>query len=120
MNITKHLDWSDRAERALAPTLTTERDSIVADVQAGRVELWEIDAGACWLVTCVTAGELVVCCVQGRGLLPLSDYLVGIARRQGLRRIRWFTERPALARMLKHLKPKLAGYVYHVDLEAVH
>lgn len=120
MKVTKHLAWSDRAERGLALTLTDDRASLVADVNAGRVELWEIDDGACWLVTCVAAGELVICCVQGTGLRPLAAVLVGIARRQGLHRIRWFTKRPALQRMLKQLQPTLAGYVYHVDLQALH
>jgi hypothetical protein len=120
MNITKHLTWSERADAGLCDTLHGEREQIAADVNAGRLELFEVNGGEMWLVTCVAAGELVICCVQGRGLKQLADVLVSVARRQGLTRIRWFTRRPALRRHLRPLEVKLAGYVYHVDLQAMH
>lgn len=127
MKLAKHLQWSERAEAGLAETLGDSRASIIADVNAGRLELWECNGGDAWIVTCCdTSGEtpeLAVCCVQGRGLVELSHVFVDLARNTGCKRVRWFTQRPALQRLLKRqagLDVVLAGYVYHVELEALH
>jgi len=120
VKIEKHAAWSERAERGLNKTLGDERASIVADVNAGPLELWEIDGGQAWLITCVAESELAVCCVQGRGLVELADVLIKLSRAQGLKRIRWFTKRPAMKRLLRALPVKLAGYVFHIDIEALH
>lgn len=124
MKIAKHLQWSERAEAGLAKTLAESRESIVAGVNAGRLELWEVNGGEAWVVTCcdteANPPELAVCCVQGRGLVELSNVFVDLARKTGCRRVRWFTERRAMQRLLGHLPVKLAGYVFHVDLEPLH
>lgn len=120
MKVAKHKAWSDRAEAGLEGTLGEDRDSIVASVNDGRCELWEFGSGACWLITCVTDGELAVCCVKGGGLVEVTDWLVGLACRQGLRRVRWFTRRKAMQRLLKKHMPVLAGYVFHIELQGLH
>lgn len=124
MKLAKHLHWSQRAEAGLSKTLGESRCSIIADVNAGRLELWEAGDGDAWVVTCCDttgeAPELAICCVQGRGLVELSNVFVDLARKTGCRRIRWFTERRAMQRLLRPLPVKLAGYVFHLDLEPLH
>lgn len=120
MKVSKHRAWSDRAEAGLEGTLGEDRDAIVASVHAGAYELWEFNGGECWVVTCVTDGELAVCCVKGAGLSEIADWFIAHARRQGLRRVRWFTRRKALQRLLRKHSPVLAGYVFHIELQELH
>jgi len=120
MRVCKHTQWSAPAETALASTLADDRDSIVAGVTAGRLELWEIDDGAAWMVTSVDAdtSELIVCCLAGRGLSAVADVLYRTAQRQRLRGVRFFTQRPGLARALRRYPLKLLGHVYRCEVAA--
>lgn len=121
MKLRKVSGWCDEAEAMLAPTLTHERDGIVQGVNAGRLELWQVNDGAAWIVTCVAEGELAVCCVAGEGLPAIARTFVGLAEVNGLRRVRWFTKRPAMKRYLERsagLDVNLEGYVFTVELNA--
>ncbi|MBM0105605.1 hypothetical protein JM946_12635 [Steroidobacter sp. S1-65] len=121
MHICKHTAWSAAAEAALADTLGEDRDAIVAGVEAGRLELWEIERGQAWLVTCVDAEsrELIVCCLAGRGMAAVADVLYRTAQGQGLRGVRFFTARRAMARALRSYPLKLLGYVYRCEVANV-
>lgn len=108
--------WCDEAERGLSGALGPDRDEIAAEVNAGKVELWRINDGKAWLVTCVTRDELIVSCVQGEGLIELGHVLMRLARDNGLRSIRFFTSRPGLARLLRAFSPRPIGTVYCVEV----
>lgn len=120
IEVTKHPQWSERAERGLCKVLGDDRDSIVEGVTAGRLELWEVDGGKIWMVTCVEDGrELIVCCLQGRGLAKVAEILWRAIQQQGLQGARWFTQRPALGRALRRYPVKLLGHVYRVEVPRV-
>lgn len=110
--------WCDDADRVLGPTLDSSREAIVADVNAGRCELWEVNDGAAWVVTSASLDdqELCVCCVAGEGLVELSSVLVNAAGATGMRRVRFFSRRPALKRLLRHLPIELDGYVFTCEV----
>lgn len=110
--------WCAAAERVLGPTLGTERDSIVDDVNQGRAELFEVNGGEAWVITVASLDDeaLCVCCVAGEGLIELSTVLVELAGATGLKRVRFFTRRPALKRLLRHLPIKLDGYVFTCEV----
>jgi hypothetical protein len=118
ISIRKVPAWCAAAERVLGPTLDSSREAIVADVNAGRCELFEVNGGAAWVVTSASLDdqELCICCVAGEGLAELSTALVNIAGTTGLRRVRFFTKRPALKRLLRHLPIKLDGYVFTCEV----
>jgi hypothetical protein len=121
--IVLHTAWSERAEAGLCKVLGEDRDSILEGVNAGRLQLWELNSGTTWLVTCVEADtkELIVCCIQGNGLKHVADLLWRTMKEQGLKRARWFTQRPALAAALKRQRypVKLLGHVYVVEVPNV-
>jgi hypothetical protein len=115
----KHARWCDGAELALRDTLGSDRNHIVDSVNAGRLELWSIDGGELWAVTNVEAGsgELVVCCVQGRGMARFAELFYRIAQANGLRSVRFFSSRPALAkRLLKRYRFRCLGSVYQCEV----
>lgn len=118
MKLEKVARWTEEAQRGLSQTLGSDREAIAADVNAGRSELWRVDDGASWMVTTVDANarELIVCCFQGRAIKRAADVLYRIAQSNGLVGVRFFTQRPGLARMFKAYPVKLLGYVYRCEV----
>lgn len=110
-----------RAAQGLSGVLGEDGDSIADGVDAGRLELWEVDAGALWMVTCVDGEELIVCCMQGQGMRDIARVLWQTMTQQKLKRARLFTQRPVLADALKRMgyPVKLLGYVYTVEANHV-
>jgi len=98
--IEKILGWCQQAEQGLSQTYYRDHDSIVSGVQLGVLELWRFDGGRAWMVTREESGDLVVCCFQGEGLREYAPHIFAAARRSGFRGIRFFTNRPGLARIL--------------------
>lgn len=107
----------------LSPTLGDEREGIIADVNAGRVFLWESVEPAAFVILAVAPAtrELCVCCVAGCGLADITQHLATVAKQHGLRRIRYYSERgPAIKRLLCDWPIREAGRVYYIELEALH
>jgi hypothetical protein len=94
-------EWDAEAERGLSRTLGDYRDEMVRNIRDGVNELYRINGGQSWLVTRVEGKALVVVCVQGSGLKDLAAVLHQAMQAHGLKRALFWTQRPALARMLK-------------------
>lgn len=110
--------WNDAAAAALREVTAEDEASIARDVDAGTCQLWRVNDHS-YLVTNVDASsrELIVCCYAGRDVLAIADVLYRIARDQGLQAVRFFTKRPALARLLATRFPLVPfGYVYRCEV----
>jgi hypothetical protein len=94
--------WSDQAAAGLAGTFGHDRDAIEAGVKCGTLELYRLERGGVvsWMVTRYESGEWTVCCYQGEGLEDLAPRMFAFARNLGLKAIRFYTSRPAIARLL--------------------
>lgn len=110
--------WCPAADAGLCDAVLDNRDELACGVNSGKLELYKLDDGAAWLVTCVDVDtrELIVCCVQGQGLENIAPILYRIAQNNGLSAVRFFTTRPALARLLRPFPVRLLGYVYRCEV----
>lgn len=110
--------WTAAAADALRAVTAEDESTVARDVDAGTCELWCVN-DASYLVTNVdtSSRELIVCCYAGRDVLAIADVLYRIARDQGLQAVRFFTKRPALARLLARRFPLVPyGYVYRCEV----
>lgn len=119
IELRKFRGFTPEAHAALAAVMAEDAAAVMRDVSSGACELWCVN-GDSWLVTNVDtdARELAVCCYAGRDVLVIADALYRIARKQDLRAVRFFTKRPALARLLKKGFPQLEvfGTVYRCEV----
>jgi hypothetical protein len=118
MNLQKLPRMTAQASDSLREVTAEDHDSVIREVDAGTSELWSVDDHS-YLVTCVDtlSRELIVSCYVGRDVLVIADVLYRIARKQGLCAVRFFTKRPALARMLgRRFELKPFGYVYRCEV----
>lgn len=94
-----------------------DAEKVVRDgVESGRFELWHID-GESWAVTQTWEGEMFLWCYQGKGLVEFVNIMMIIAARNKLKRIKFATRRPAIARMIKHLNPvRLDDEIFVVEV----
>jgi hypothetical protein len=94
--------WSREAERGLNKTFGDDRDVLISGVLDGTIELNRVNGGQAWLATRIDGKTLIVVAVQGKGLLSIAPLLHAAAKSRGLKDVRFWTRRPALARMLKN------------------
>ena len=118
LTLQKYSCWCDAADAALRAVLAEDRESMIASVNAGRCELWSVNGARAWLITHVEfeTRELIVCCVAGEGLSAIAAALYRIAQRNGLTAARFFTQRPALARLLRGYGFQCIGRVYRCEI----
>tara|TARA_Y100000310_G_scaffold262477_1_gene272178 strand:+ start:29 stop:388 length:360 start_codon:yes stop_codon:yes gene_type:complete len=118
MDFEKLSKMTEAAERGLCKTLgdTIDRELIEDDIERGRAELWEIDGGEAYMITELTPKELVVHCIQGRGVKEIAAHVAIHAKAQGLHSVRFHTDRTSLARLLADYKPRHIEHVYRIDL----
>lgn len=101
MKIERLQQWTNEAEEGLCYAMGEDRDIIAAAVNAGRLECFRLWDGAAYMVTRVERGVVTVCCYQGERALEAAQWVFERARLLGLRRVRFHTPRPGLARLLK-------------------
>lgn len=98
------LQWGAELAAGIEATVGDDGAAIARDVQTGAAAGWRINDGAAYLVTrmeCIADRvEFVVVAAQGRGLLEIAPILYDAARQAGCARVRWHTQRPALARLI--------------------
>ncbi len=93
--------WSADAEQGLSLTLQQDLQWMRQEVEKGIAQLWRINQGALWVVTRGELDELVLCCVQGKGLHDFMPFLINQARKQGFKTMRCHTDRKGLLRALQ-------------------
>lgn len=112
--------WSDHLEQALAQSAGADMALVRADVKAGLAQAYRVehgDSGAdSWAVLRGDGEQLVVVCYEGRDLKHAAHEIKAIAAQSGFSGICFFTEHPALARLIADLKPTLVQYVYLVEV----
>lgn len=91
-----------------------DREIIADEIKQGISELWEISEGKAYCVTRIEEHELVIVCFGGKGLIDAAPTIFEAAKAHNLS-IRFHTNRPALARLLKNYKPRYIQHVYRID-----
>jgi hypothetical protein len=89
---------------ALEATFNGHEDAFRAGVECGLMKLWEV-GGHSYAITEARGEELIVWAYQGREVKKFAGAMCQAAHRAHFERVRFRTERPALARMLRLLNP---------------
>lgn len=112
--------WNDDLEITLAQSAGADMACVRADVKAGLAKAYRVkhdDNGTdSWAVLRGDGEQLVVVCYEGRDLKHAAKAIKDIAAKSGFNEICFFTEHPALARLIADLKPTLVQYVYLVEV----
>lgn len=111
------IPWSDEAETGLNEVLGGDKHIIKDQVENGIAELWSLN-GDGYLITRIEEerGELVIMCFQGKNAKTMVQECMTAADKQGLKTIRFHTQRPALKRLLKGFAPKESETVFRIEL----
>lgn len=109
------VSWSGEVETCLAQSAGDDLKDIARLIVTGQAECWRVNDGETYLVTRIIQDELVLVCAEGRNLVPVGHYLTAQARRLGLKSIRFHTQRPGLARLLRAFKPVEVERIYRID-----
>jgi hypothetical protein len=104
----KFTRWPPGADAALRDALDGDGAELARQVNAGHAELirWETSRGACWTVHRIERladqpGELVLCCIQGRGAREVLPVLLAAAGAQGLAGARFLSARKGAERFAR-------------------
>lgn len=89
---------------------------ILTEIEQGECEAWRVDQGKAYMVTRIEHPELVVVCLEGRGLRQIAPDIIARARRLGLRSIRFHTSRPGMGRVMQAFGFTEAERVYRTRL----
>lgn len=109
--------WTSEADLGLCYAVALDREELVAGVNRGRLELFRLWDGEAYMVTRVERGTVTVCCYQGARLLEAAAWVIARARELGLRRLRYHTKRPAIARLVrKAIAMQLLEHVFEAEL----
>ena len=116
---TKLAELNDDAIATLGDSLgeTIDAEIIGEEIKSGVSELWQVLDGDAYCVTRIEPGELVIVAFGGKGLLQVTDAILKAAKSQGLQSIRFHTNRPALARLVKKYKPRHIEHIYRIDCD---
>lgn len=118
IQIEKIRAWTPACEAGLAAALGEDRDQIVRAVHAGALECYRLFNGAAYMVTRYEpdSSVLTVCCYQGVRAREACAWLMRECGRRGIRSLRFYTRRPALARLLKPWPFELREYVFEAQV----
>ncbi|WP_062270215.1 hypothetical protein [Endozoicomonas arenosclerae] len=97
--IQKLPELTEAARAALAP-LMGDFD-FAGEIVAGRCELWSINRGQSWLITEIDGSELEICCITGRHVKTLIQWLHQSAKKRGLKTARMFTDRESVVKLYR-------------------
>lgn len=110
----RRLWWSAEVEAVLLPVLRDDLQLLRQQVRAGIAEVWQLEG--LHLLTRIENKELVVCCAVGEGLDRLSPFIQAAAKNKGCETIRYHSQRPALARLLKEYGFKEVERIYQMQV----
>lgn len=123
MNIAK-LEWTEQTDRDIAQAAGADLPLIRDQVKAGLAQLYRLQSQNTDLLvvargeTAVTGKELVIVCVQGKGMKDAGPALMEAAKRRGFETIRYHCENPAVQRLYQRYG--FAGFeaerVYKIEL----
>lgn len=118
------LDWTAQTDRDIAQAAGADLPLIRDQVKAGEADLYRLESDQTDLLVVargesnVTGKELVIVCVQGRGMKDAGPALIEAAKRQEFESIRYHCENPAVQRLYQRYG--FAGYeaerVYKIEL----
>jgi len=106
----RSVSWSESVRDALADTFNGCELEFRAGVESGRFKLWEVGGDSYAITESLPGSEvLMIWAYQGRQVKRFAGAMCQAARRAGFESVRFHTERPALARMLRLLSPVHLG-----------
>lgn len=118
------LNWTAQTDRDIAQAAGADLPLIRGQVKAGEADLYRLESDQTDLLvvargeSTVTGKELVIVCVQGRGMKDAGPVLIEAAKREGFESIRYHCENPAVQRLYQRYG--FAGYeaerVYKIEL----
>lgn len=111
--------WSDEAESALAISMMEDCQVLKRQVQVGVSELWRFKKGLdidLWMIVRREFNELVICCVEGVGLMSLVKLIEDSAISSGCTSIRFHTKKKGIVRMMDSVGFGLKEFVYHKEV----
>jgi hypothetical protein len=116
MRLLKLPALTDEAAATLRPHASADDwEAIVADLEAGRAELFQCP-NRTYAVLRVDGEELVIVALSGCDAVPLFQTALDIARGNRLRRVRFHTQRRGLERLLTAFGPVEVERVYRVPV----
>lgn len=116
MRLLKMDRLSDEAAAKLRPHVPDhDWPLIVADIEAGRAELF-LCPGRTFAVTRVDGDELVIVALSGSDAVPLFETAIKIAAANRLRQVRFHTQRRGLHRLLAKFGPVEVERIYRVPV----
>jgi hypothetical protein len=112
MKVEKIRPWCDELDKGLSDTLRRDRQPLMDGVNGGWLEAYRLFDGKAYMITRVEKGVLTCCCFQGERVVEAMDWMHARSAALGLTDIVFFTQRPALARLLKKFNFELDDYVF--------
>lgn len=118
------LNWTAQTDRDIAQAAGADLPLIRDQVKAGEADLYRLESDQTDLLvvargeSTVTGKELVIVCVQGRGMKDAGPALIEAAKQQEFESIRYHCENPAVQRLYQRYG--FAGYeaerVYKIEV----
>jgi len=100
------VSWSDDVREGLERTFNGCELEFREGVESGRLQCWRVGEDSYAITESTEHGQVLqVWAYQGREVKQFAAALCQAARRAHFERVRFHTERPALARMLALLAP---------------
>jgi hypothetical protein len=118
MKIEKVRPWCAELDQGLSETLRRDRQSLMDGVNGGWLEAYRLWDGQAYMVTRVERGTLTCCCYQGSRVVDAMRWMRARALKLGLTDIVFFTQRPALAKLLKEFNFELDDFVFRARVAA--
>jgi hypothetical protein len=116
MKIEKIYPWCGELDQGLSEVFGNDYDAIVRGVNARHLEAYRMWDGAAYMITRVELGVLTCCCYQGARVVEAMRWMRGRSAALGLHAIVFYTQRPALARLLKEFNFELQDYVFRAKV----
>jgi hypothetical protein len=89
-------------ERNLRIAIDSDYKELSSQIKAGIAELWRVNEGEAYAITRLEKpATLMVCCYQGSGVAGFAQYIVEVAKRNGMTKVAFHTERRGLPRLIK-------------------
>lgn len=100
------LEWHLKAEKSLKKSIGNDLEFIknqVKNKQAGLYSLFGKDFDL-YIVIRIEELEMVIMCLEGRGLKKAESFILNLAKKAGCKSIRYHSNRKGLYRMLNNFK----------------
>jgi len=99
VNTAKRVTW-DEISLHVTESMRGEEAYFSEAIKQGECQAWRFNTTDIWMITRSEKNELVICCIEGKGLNQVAPQIIEVAKQGGFESIRFHTKRPALGRIL--------------------